>query len=104
MAHINAAEFEALWEGVKERPLLRKAQLPPAQTGVPLTKVLDSYLAMAAGHRDQGKLSAQDYADLDAAVNALKAVLGRINDSALVAEAAARNAADLEQKLKAKTG
>ena len=102
MAQISPAEFEALWEGVKERPLLRKAQQPPAQTGVPLAKVLDSYMTMAAGHRDQGKISAQDYTDLNTAVNALKTVLGRINDSALVADAAARTAADIEQKMRAK--
>lgn len=102
MAHINPAEFETLWEGVKDRPLVRTAQPAPPQTGVPLAKVLDSYMTMAAGHRDQGKLSAQDYADLNTAVNALKVVLDRINDSALVADAATRNAADIAQKMKAK--
>ncbi len=98
MGQINAAEFEALWEGVKERPLVRAAQAPPAQPTVSLTAILNRYMTMAANHREWGKISQQDYNELSAAVTALKTVLGRINDSALVADAIAQNAAAMQQK------
>jgi hypothetical protein len=98
MAQMNPEDFEALWNGVKERPLVRAAQPTPIQADLSLTGILNHYMAMAATHQSQGKISAQDYADLSAAVDALKAVLVRINDSALVADAAAQ----VQQKLQSK--
>jgi len=104
MAYINPAEFESLWEGVKNRPLVRAAQPPPVAADLSLTGILNHYMAMAGKHREQGKISSQDYDALHAAVESLKAVLARIHDGALVAEAAAENAAAIEAKMRAKTG
>ena len=53
---------------------------------------------MATTAKNQGKISAQDYNDLQTAVNALKAILARINESPLVAAAVAQNAAAIQQK------
>jgi hypothetical protein len=104
---VNQAEFEALWAGVKERPQVRTAKVaqtaPAIQADLSLTGILNQYMAMAANYNQQGKISAQDYADLNTAVDALKTVLARINDSALVAQAVAQNAAALQQKMGSKT-
>lgn len=100
MAQMNPADFEALWNGVKERPLVRVAQPAAIQADLSLTGILNQYMAMAATQQSQGKISAQDYSDLTTAVNALKAVLARINDSALVADAAAQ----VQPKLQSKGG
>jgi hypothetical protein len=103
MAYINPAEFESLWEGVKNRPLVRAAKAAPISADLSLTGILNHYMTMAGKHREQGKISQQDYDDLQTAVNNLKAVLARINDSAMVADAAAENAAAIEVKMRAKT-
>jgi hypothetical protein len=102
MAHINPEEFEKLWESAKVQPVVRRPQAAAIKADLSLTGILNRYMAMAANHREWGKISQQDYNDLDSAVNALKSVLARINDSALVAEAAAKNAALIEQKMSAK--
>lgn len=99
MPHIDHAEFEALWQRVKAQPLARRAAAPaPVQADLSLTGIVNHYMAMAALQREWGKLTQQDYNDLEAAVNALKAVLARINDSELVAEAATRNATAIQAK------
>lgn len=103
MAKITPAGFEALWEGVKNQPRVRTAQAAPIQADLSLTGILNHYMAMAAQHRDQGKISQQDYADLNTAAEALKAVLARVNDSALVADAVTQNAARIELKIRSKT-
>lgn len=103
MAQINPAEFEALWESVKDRPLVRTAQPAPIQPDLSLTGILNQYMTMAANHRDQGKISPQNYAALNAAVDALKAVLALIDDGALVADAVAQNAAAIRQRMESKT-
>jgi hypothetical protein len=104
MAYLKPAEFESLWEGVKTRPLVRAAQVAPIAADLSLTGMLNHYMSMAGKHREQGKISQQDHDDLQTAVNSLKAVLARIHDSALVADAAAENAAAIEMKMRAKTG
>ncbi len=102
MAQMNAADFEALWESIKERPLVRSGPAVPIQADLSLTGILNRYMAIAANHREWGKISQLDYNDLSSAVNALKTVLARINDSALVADAAAQNAVALQQKMGSK--
>ncbi|MGA7341741.1 MAG: hypothetical protein WBE72_24780 [Terracidiphilus sp.] len=104
MAHINSEDFESLWEGVKERPLVRRAQPSPIQADLSLTGILNRYMAVAANQREWGKISQQDYNDLNAAVSALKIVLGRVNESAIVADAVTQNAADIRAKLGPKAG
>lgn len=99
MPHIDHAEFEALWQRVKAQPLARRTTPAPVQADLSLTGILTHYMAMAALQREWGKLTQQDYNDLEAAANALKAVLARVNDSELVAEAAARNATAIQAKL-----
>jgi len=99
MAQMNQTDFETLWENVKERPMVRRALAAPIQADLSLTGILNQYMAMAATHRDQGKISPQDYADLNTAVDALKAVLVRINDSGLVADAAAQKAEAIQLKM-----
>ena len=99
MPHIDHAQFEALWQNVKSKPVVQRAQAAPIQADLSLTGILTHYMAMAALQREWGKISQQDYNDLDAATNALKAVLVRIKDPDLVAEASARNAAVIQAKL-----
>ncbi len=99
MPHFDHAQFEALWQNVKNQPLLRRAQAAHIQADLSLTGILSHYMAMALEQRGQGKLSPQNYNDLEAAVNALKVVLARIGDSELVADAAAQNAATIQAKL-----
>jgi hypothetical protein len=96
--HMNLTEFEALWEKVKNEPQVLKAETTVIQADLSLTGILNQYMAMVAKQRDQGKINQQDYNDLDGAVTALKAILVRINDSELVAEAMAQNAPALKQK------
>jgi hypothetical protein len=103
MAQMNQADFETLWSGVQAGPLVRAAQPAAIQADLSLTGILNQYMAMAATQQGQGKISAQDYADLTTAVDALKTVLARINDSALVADAAAQNAAAIQQKMQSKS-
>jgi hypothetical protein len=98
MAHFDQAQFESLWQRVKDQPPVRQLAPKPIQADLSLTGILNHYMTMAAGQREWGKLSQQDYNDLELAINALKTVLARINDSALVADAAARNAALIQQK------
>ena len=99
MIHIDQSQFESLWQRIKDQPLMRQIAPKPIQADLSLANILTQYMAMAAGQREWGNLSQQDYNDLDAAVNALKSVLTRINDSELVAKAAAKNAALIQQKL-----
>jgi hypothetical protein len=99
MAQMNQADFETLWNGLQARPMARVAQPTPIQVDLSLTGILTQYMTMAANQQSQGKISAQDYADLNTAVAALKTVLARINDSALVADAVAQNAAAIQQKI-----
>jgi len=98
MAPINQTEFEALWEGTKNQPRFRKVDIPTIQTDLSLTGLLDQYLAMVSRQREWGKISQSDFNDLNNAVSALKVVLTRINDRALVADAQAQNAAAILQK------
>lgn len=104
MPHINAAEFETLWEKVKEQPLFLKAETTAIRADLSLTGILNQYMVMAANQRDQGKVSQQDFNDLDAAVTALIAILVRIKDSELVAQAVAQNAAVLQRKTSGSAG
>ena len=99
MPHIDHAQFEALWQDVKNKPMVQRAQPAPIQADLSLTGILTHYMAMASLQREWGRISQQDYNDLEAAVSALKAVLVRINDSALVTEASARNSAVIQAKL-----
>lgn len=99
MPHMDHAQFEALWQNVKNLPLVRRAEAAPIQTDLSLTDFLNHYMNMAAQQREWGKLSQQDYNDLEAAVNALKTVLARIKDGELVADAAARNAVAIQAKM-----
>jgi hypothetical protein len=98
MPHMDHAQFETLWQNVKTQPLVRRATPAPVQADLSLTGILNHYMTMAAQQREWGKLSQQDLNDLEAAVNALKAVLVRIHDSELVTEAAARNATAIQAK------
>jgi uncharacterized protein YgbK (DUF1537 family) len=98
MAQLNQADFETLWNGLEGRPMTRVAQPTPIQIDLSLTGILTQYMTMAAHQQSQGKISAEEYADLNTAVAALKTVLARINDSALVADAAAQNAIAIQQK------
>lgn len=104
MAHINSEDFESLWEGVKERPLIRRAQPAPIKADLSLTGILNRYMTVAANQREWGKISQQEYNDLNAAVSALKVVLGRMNESAIVADAVTQNAAEIQAKLGPKAG
>jgi|SRR5580692_2051443 hypothetical protein len=98
MPHLDHAQFETLWQNVKTQPVVRRATGTPIQADLSLTGILNHYMAMAAPQREWGKLTQQDLNDLEAAMNALKAVLARIKDSELVAEAAARNATAIQAK------
>jgi hypothetical protein len=102
VAQINSAQFEALWESAKSQPAFRKADTKPIQLDLSLSGILNQYMMMAARYRDEGRVSRTDYDDLAAAVNALKAILVRINDSHLVAHAASQNAAAIEQQIREK--
>jgi hypothetical protein len=95
---MTSAEFEALWHNVTVKPRVRLAGATPIQVDLSLTGILTQYMTMAATYRDGGRISPQDYSDLDTAVNALKVVLTRVNDRELVADAAAQNATTLQQK------
>jgi hypothetical protein len=99
MPHIDHAQFEALWQNVKSKPVVQRAQAAPIQADLSLTGILNHYIAMVALQREWGRVSQQDYNDLETAANALKAVLVRIKDTDLVAEASARNAAVIQAKL-----
>ena len=104
MAQMNQADFETLWNGMQGGPRTRLAQPSPIQVDLSLTGILTQYMTMAANQQTQGKIGAQDYADLNTAVSALKTVLARINDSALVSDAAAQNAAAIQQKMQSGSG
>ncbi len=99
MPHMDHAQFETLWQNVKSKPVVQRAQATPIQADLSLTGILTHYIAMAALQREWGRISQQDYNDLETTINALKAVLVRIKDSDLVAEASARNAAVIQAKL-----
>jgi hypothetical protein len=102
--HLNLADFELMWEKVKDGPLFLKAETAAIRADLSLTGILNQYMAMAANQRDQGNISQEDFNELNAAVTALKAILVRIKDSELVAQAVARNAAALEQKTSGSAG
>ena len=99
MPHIDQAQFETLWQNVKSRPVVRRAEATPIQADLTLTGILDHYMAMARLQREWGKLSQQDYIALEYAVNALKGILVHIKDAELVADAVARNTAAIQAKL-----
>jgi hypothetical protein len=96
---INSAEFETLWQNAKTQPRFRKAELPIIEADLSLTGILNQYMAMVSRQREWGKLSQTDFNDLSAAIDALKAVLARIDDRALVAEAVSQSAVIIQQKL-----
>jgi hypothetical protein len=96
---INSAEFESLWQNAKTQPRFRKVEMPMIEADLSLTGILNQYLAMVARQREWGKLSQTDFNDLTAAIDTLKAVLTRINDRALVAEAVSQSAVLIQQKL-----
>jgi hypothetical protein len=96
---INSAEFETLWQNAKTQPRFRKVEMPLIQADLSLTGILNQYMAMVGRQREWGKLSQTDFNDLTAAIDALKAVLARINDHALVADAVSQNAVIIQQKL-----
>jgi hypothetical protein len=104
MAPINSAEFESLWQNAQAQPRFRKVETPLIQADLSLTGILNQYMAMVARQREWGKLSQQDFNDLTSAIDALKAVLTRINDRGLVADAAAQNAVLIQQKLGGRVG
>jgi hypothetical protein len=104
MAPINSAEFEALWQNAQAQPRFRKVETPLIQADLSLTGILNQYMAMVSRQREWGKLSQQDFNDLTSAIDALKAVLTRINDRGLVADAAAQNAVIIQQKLGGRVG
>jgi hypothetical protein len=101
---INSAEFESLWQNASNQPRFRKVDTPLIQADLSLTGILNQYMAMVSRQREWGKLSQQDFNDLTAAIDTLKSVLTRINDRALVADAAAQNAAVIQQKLGGRVG
>lgn len=101
---INSAEFEALWQNAQAQPRFRKVETPLIQADLSLTGILNQYMAMVARQREWGKLSQQDFNDLTSAVDTLKAVLTRINDRGLVADAAAQNTVLIQQKLGGRVG
>ncbi len=101
---INAAEFEALWENAKNQPHFRKVETPVIHADLSLTGILNQYVAMVARQREWGKVSQQDFNDLTSAVDTLKSVLTRVNDRGLVADAAAQNAAVIQQKFAGRVG
>jgi hypothetical protein len=92
------AEFESLWQNVKDQPRFRKVETQPIPADLSLTGILNAYMTMAGSQREWGKISQQDFNDLTNAVSALKLVLARINDRGLVAEAAQHNAHAIQQK------
>jgi len=96
---INSAEFETLWQNAKTQPRFRKVEMPIIEADLSLTGILNQYMAMVARQREWGKLSQTDFNDLTAAIDALKAVLTRINDRALVTEAVSQSAVIIQQKL-----
>jgi hypothetical protein len=102
VAQINSAQFEALWQSAKSQPVFRKAETEPIQLDLSLSGILNQYMMMAARYRDKGRVSQTDYDDLAAAVTALKAILVRINDSDLVADAKSQNAAVIEEQIREK--
>jgi hypothetical protein len=102
VAHINSAQFEALWESSKSQPGFRKADTKLLQADLSLSGILNQYMMMAARYRDKGRISQTDYDDLAAAVTALKAILVRINDNDLVADATSQNAVAIEQQVREK--
>jgi hypothetical protein len=104
MAPINSADFESLWQSAKSQPRFRKVETPAAPADLSLTGILNQYMAMVSRQREWGKVSQQDFNDLTAAVDTLKSVLVRINDRGLVADAAAQNAAVIQQKLGGRVG
>lgn len=104
MAPINSAEFESLWQNTKNQPRFRKVDMPLIQADLSLTGILNQYMTMVSRQREWGKVSQPDFNDLSAAVDALKAVLVRINDRALVSDAAAQNAAAIQQKFGGRVG
>jgi hypothetical protein len=101
---ISSAEFEALWENAKNQPHFRKVETPPVHAEFSLTVILNQYAAMVARQREWGKVSQVDFNDLTSAIDTLKSVLARINDRALVADAAAQNAAVIQQKFGGRVG
>ncbi|HVU46979.1 MAG TPA: hypothetical protein VHD85_12670 [Terracidiphilus sp.] len=99
MLHIDHTQFETLWQRVKSQPVVQRAEATPIQADLSLTGILTHYMTMASQQREWGKISQQDYNELDAAVNTLKGVLVRINDHELIADAAARNTVAIRAKL-----
>jgi hypothetical protein len=87
MSVITAEQFEALWAGAKSQPVSRKPHVQPVQVDLSLTRILTQYMAMAAKFHNTGKISQADFEALTAAVATLNAILVRINDKDLVAEA-----------------
>jgi hypothetical protein len=103
VAQLSPAQFQALWESAKSQPALRTASATPIQVDLSLSGILTQYMAMAGRYRDKGTIGAADYNDLAAAVAALKAILVRINDSDLVAQETAQNAAAIQRQMQTKT-
>jgi hypothetical protein len=101
---IDPSAFETLWQAAKTQPRFRKVETPLIQADLSLTGILNQYMAMVSRQREWGKLSQQDFNDLSSAVDTLKSVLTRINDRGLVADAAAQNAAVIQQKLGGRVG
>jgi hypothetical protein len=99
MPHFDHAQFETLWQNVKNQPLVRRAAPAPIGADLTLSGILDHYMTMARLQREWGKLSQQDYIALEYAVNALKGILVHIKDAELVAEAIARNTVAIQAKL-----
>jgi hypothetical protein len=89
---MDSTQFEALWQSATTQPVSAPAQTTPVQIDLSLGGMLDQYVAMVATYRDAGRVSQDDYTALVAAVSDLKAILSRINDAELVADAFAQRA------------
>jgi hypothetical protein len=100
---LSREQFEARWATVQAAPTFQPAPAKPAQINLSLSTFLDQYLANAAQSRDRGQLTAADYAQLDAAISALKGVLTRINDDQLVAGWAAEKSNTIHAQMAART-
>lgn len=102
MPQLTSQQFAALWESVKNGPVYTQADVKPIQADLSLSGLLDQYVTMATQSHNQGKISQQDYTDLTAGVNALKAILARINDKQLVADWVSQRATAITQQINAK--
>jgi diketogulonate reductase-like aldo/keto reductase len=87
VAQFSSEQFEALWESAKNKPVSRQVEATPYKADLSLTGVLNQYMKMAASYREKGKINMLDYNELVLAVNALKGILAKINDTELVVEA-----------------